>query len=285
MTPPPPRILLGITTRNRARVLPQAIRSALAQQGVSLRVAVHDDASSDPTPTLAAQFPQVTWTRSEAPIGYREIRNRWMRSPDCDFFVSLDDDAWFLRDDELAVALQRFAAQPRLAAIAFDILSPDEPEEHERTAPRPTAMFIGCGHMLRLSAVAAVNYYADTPGPYGGEERDLAMRLIDLEFEVELLPGVHVWHDKAWSDRDWSPLHRSGVCNDLCLATQRFPAAMLWYAVPGKILSYLRYWLRRPAYWRPGLAGLCDYLVHFPRIWRHRQPVRRETIQHIRQLT
>lgn len=271
------RVLVGITTRNRAALLPKAIASALAQTYAPLEVAVVDDASTDETPRLAGQFSTVRWVRRDPPLGYRANRNALMHDDRAEFYVSLDDDAWFLRGDEIAVAIARMQANPRLGAIAFDILSPDRPDAVERTTPTPAAVFIGCGHLLRLSAVREAGYYADTPGLYGVEEKDLSLRLADLGYEIERLPGVHVWHDKAWSGRDWYPLHRSGVCNELFMTLQRCPLPDLILVLPLKVLSFVRYWLREPRYLRAGLGGLGQFIRHSGSALRQRRPVRRDT--------
>jgi hypothetical protein len=271
------RILVGITTRNRAALLPRAIASALDQGGVELRVAVHVDGSTDATATLARGYAGVEWTRSDQPLGLRAVRQRWMQRRDVDFFVSLDDDAWFRHGDEIAVALDRFAADASLAAVAFDILSPEEPEPQPRSPPHPTTLFIGCGHMLRLTAVQSVGGYAEMPGPYGAEEKDLCLRLADAGHRVEFLPGVHVWHAKAWSGRDQAALHRSGVCNELVMTARRCPLPDALLVLPLKFVSFLVFWVRQPGYGRAGLRGVRDFLHHLPAVWRSRQPVRRRT--------
>ncbi len=277
-----PRVLIGIITFNRASILPKVLASALAQTHTPTEIVVVDDGSGDRTPQLPPQYPTVQWIRHESSQGYRTNRNELMRRPGPEFYVSLDDDAWFLSGDEIAVAVARMRANPRLGAIAFDILSPDRPAAVARKVPRPSAMFIGCGHLLRLSAVAAAGYYADTPGLYGSEEKDLSLRLADLGYEIELLPGVHVWHDKAWTGRDWYPLHRSGVCNELVMTIRRCPLPDALLVLPLKIVSYLWFWLRNPQCIRAGLAGLGDFLRHFAIAWRTRQPVRRETFWRFR---
>ena len=58
-------------------------------------------------------------------------------------------------------------------------------------------MFIGCGHVVRLAAVHAVGVYEPAPGSYGGEEKDLSLRLMDAGYAILSLPGVHVWHEKT----------------------------------------------------------------------------------------
>ena len=277
-----PRVLVGITTRNRVDLLPKAIASALAQDYPELCVAVVDDASTDSTPALRARFPQVNWLRHEEPVGYRANRNELMQRPGFDYFVSLDDDAWFLLGDEISRAVDRLETNPVAAGIAFDILSPDRPDPVERSAPHSVAMFIGCGHLLRMSAVRAAGFYAFAPGSYGSEEKDLCLRLADLDREIHLLPGVHVWHDKAWSGRDWFPLHRSGVCNELVMTLRRCPLPDLLVVLPLKVASYFAYWIRRPTFFRAGLAGLGDFLRHFAAAWRTRRPVRRDTFWRFR---
>lgn len=274
---PQPTLLVGITTRNRAHILPKAIRSALSQNCPGVRVAVLDDGSTDDTSRLQAEFPQVQWVRHETSHGIIESRNELMRATDATYYVSLDDDAWFLRDDELALAVARLESDSTVGAIAFDILSPDRADPVERAALREVAMFIGCGHVLRLSAVRAAGYYAASPGTYGSEEKDLSLRLADLGFRIELMPGVHVWHDKAWQDRDYFPIHRSGVCNELIMTIRRCPLPDVLLVLPLKLVSYAWFWIRRPSFLRAGLAGVGAALRYSGSAWRSRAPVRRET--------
>jgi glycosyltransferase involved in cell wall biosynthesis len=277
LPPATARILVGITTHNRAAVLPRAVASALDQSGVQLRVAVHDDGSTDATTTLARGYGEVEWTRSDQPLGLRAVRQRWMQRTDADFFVSLDDDAWFRHGDEIAVALHHLEADPALAAVAFDILSPDAPEPQPRREPNLKSMFVGCGHMLRLSAAQAVGGYAEMPGPYGAEEKDLCLRLADAGHRIAFLPGVHVWHEKAWGNRDQAALHRSGVCNELVMTTRRCPLPDVLLVLPLKVVSFALFWLRQPKYRRAGWDGLRDFLRLRRVVWRSRQPVRRTT--------
>ena len=272
-----PLVLVGITTRNRAPILPKAIASALAQQYPALEIAVLDDGSTDDTPALRGKNPLVRWQRHEQSHGYMESRNELMRNTAAIYYVSLDDDAWFLHGDEIALAVSHLESHPNLAAVAFDILSPDRPTEVPRSAAVPVSLFIGCGHMVRLSAVQGVGYYAPTPGTYGSEEKDLALRLADRGLTIDLLPGVHVWHDKAWTGRDWYPLHRSGVCNELYMTVRRCPLPDALLVLPLKLLSFLWFWIRRPSYFPAGLAGVGQFVSNLGAAFRSRQPVRRAT--------
>lgn len=271
-------VLVGICTHNRASILPIAIRSALSQQGVAIRVAVVDDASSDATNGVSTEFPMVHWTRFETNRGLIAARNYLMNLPGAEYFVSLDDDAWFLRDDEIAVAIQIFQSRPEVAAVAFDVASPDRPDVRSRSDPRPVAMFFGCGHVLRLDAVRSVGFYEKVPGNYGGEEKDLCLRLIDAGYEIMFTPGVHIWHDKTLLARDVPAQHRSGVCNDLVMTLRRTPIVLLPLALASKLYRHF------VVSWRHGLLGpffegLRLFTRDLPVVWRSRMPVRIATLR------
>jgi GT2 family glycosyltransferase len=272
-----PNVMVGITTQNRAHILPKAIQSALSQDYPSIQVVVMDDASTDDTQGLRGRFPTVQWLRNDSVLGIIEGRNRLMRLCEDGFYLSLDDDAWFMKHDEISLAVERLMENPKVAAIAYDILSPDRATEEERTAPKSVSMFIGCGHILRVSSVREAGYYASTPGTYGSEEKDLALRLYDLDLRIELMPGVHVWHDKAWQDRDFFPIHRSGVCNELVMTIRRCPCPDLAFVMPLKMLSYFRFWLWKPSFFMAGVAGSADAVRHSLMAWRTRKPVKRST--------
>jgi GT2 family glycosyltransferase len=272
------RTLVGIVSRNRAGILPEALDSALAQSASDLRVAVIDDASTDDTRSLEAKYRTVDWEFRPEPRGYMSARNEFMARDGLDFFVSLDDDSWFIVGDEITVALEHFKSDPMLAAVAFDIVSPDRPQTRARGPAHSVGMFIGCGHVLRLSAVHAVGAYVPAPGGYGGEEKDLCLRLLDSGYKVVRLPGVHVWHDKTPVARNLAWQHRSGVCNDLAMAIRRAPLPLLPAIIPAKIFRHLMFsW--RAGLMAPCLSGLWLLARSLRSVWHWRQPVRYETLR------
>lgn len=207
--------------------------------------------------------------------GYRNARNRMMQMPGVDYFVSLDDDAWFLQKDEIQLAVVLMEQESSIGAIAFDILSPDRSVVGQRTSPVQTGQFIGCGHVVRIDAVRKAGWYEEVPGDYGGEEKDLCLRMMNLGYQIVKLPGVHVWHDKAWDGRDWYPLHKSGVCNDLVMATRRYPFPDVLAVVPYKIFSHLRFALKKPELIKPTLAGIGMFLSNLPLVIASRRPLQR----------
>lgn len=277
-----PRVLVGISTYNRADVLPKAIESALAQSHPATRVAVLDDGSTDATPALEARFPGVSWTRWPNQ-GYIPARNHLMLMADAEYYVSLDDDAWFLQRDEIAIAVEILESDRALGAVGFDILTPDAPAVRPRSAPVPAAMFIGCGHVLRLDLVRKLGGYGRFPGSYGGEEKDFCLRLLDAGYGVVRAPGVHVWHDVSQTARDPGAQHRSGVCNDLAVMLRRTPLAALPAAFAWKLARHTAFSLRAGLL-DSCLAGFRAFIRAVPAIWTGREPVRMGTLRRFTQL-
>lgn len=278
-----PRVLVGISTYNRADLLPKAIESALAQRHPAIRVAVVDDGSTDGTPELRGRFPGVAWTRWQNQ-GYIPARNHLMLTADAEYYVSLDDDAWFLEGDEIALAVAILEASPEVGAVAFDILTPDAPQARARAAAVPAAMFIGCGHVLRLDVVRRLNGYGRFPGGYGGEEKDFCLRLMDAGYTVLRTPGVHVWHEYSPTARDPFAQHRSGVCNDFATMLRRTPLVALPAAFAWKLARHTSFALRHRLL--PScLAGIRWFLRSAPSIWTGRDPVRLSTLRRFAQLS
>jgi len=266
------KVLIGITTFNRADILARAIQSALDQDYADKEVAVFDDASTDNTSIMRERFPSVRWYRADTNQGYLAARNKLMSKTEADLYFSLDDDAWFLERDEVSLGVRLMKQRPEVAALAYDILTPDRPDAVSRSEPVHTHTFIGCGHMLRLAPVREVGYYTPNPGFYGSEEKDLCVRLLDCGHEIMLLPGVHVWHDKSSEARDLAAQHRSGVCNDFVFALRRCPLPMALWLIPGKVMSHLRFGINNGLL-RPCLKGMAMFCAALPSVASTRKPV------------
>jgi GT2 family glycosyltransferase len=278
-----PSVVVGISTYNRADVLRKSIQSALDQSHHPLRVAVIDDASTDATPSLRPEFPAVSWERFATNQGYVRARNKMMLTAPEDYYVSLDDDAWFLAKDEIALAIDYLERHPNVAAVAFDIVSPDRPNSNNRGKKTSVALFIGCGHVLRLSLVKKLGGYGQFPGSYGVEEADFCLRLIDAGYAIVRLEGVHVWHDKSMVARDTERQLRSSVCNDLTLTIWRYPNELVLQVLAWKIMSNLLFAIRRGSV-RASLLGMKDFVRSGRAAWRSRFPVRRTSIARFRSL-
>jgi GT2 family glycosyltransferase len=277
-------VLVGIVTHNRPQELAKAIKSAFAQSHRPLRVAVIDDASTDDTPLLHEHFRSVSWESRKQPEGYVRARNHMMLNSDETYYASLDDDAWFLDGDELAVAVAFLDRHPNVAAVAYDILSPDRPERMPRAKGSPTPLFIGCGHVLRLSAVKELGGYVEFPGSYGGEEKEFCLRLMDAGYEIVKIDGLHVWHDKTMRARDLAKQYRSLVCNDFVIAWWRAPLILLVPMLAWKLGRHLVFAVRFNllSAW---MRGIGDFVATSHVTARGRAPIRLATFSRYRALS
>jgi GT2 family glycosyltransferase len=273
--------LIGIVSKDRQHILPKALDSAIAQDYSPLSVAVFDDCSSDNTRLLEKNYPGVRWEFSTETRGYLFARNKFMQETDADYYCSLDDDSWFLEPGALKNAISFMSENPDVAVVGFDILSPDRPKGLPRTAPYEVANFIGCGHVLRLSAVKEVGFYDVNPFFYGSEEKDLCIKLMDRHYKIMLMPGVTVWHDKTNVARDEKKQNMSVVCNDLVFFYRRSPPL---YLVPGLILKAINM-IKFATFYRRGylltstLKGISAFLGLMLRSRIYRKPVSGPTFQ------
>lgn len=276
-------VLIGITSKNRAEILPKAIQSALNQNYANKSIAVFDDASTDSTPDLVKHFPDVKWHLSSITKGYLYARNFFLKENNVDFFASLDDDSWFMSPTTLSVAVEYMSRHKSVAVVAFDILTQDDPQIKDIQEPFEVGDFIGCGHVLRVSAVKEAGYYQKMPGFYGGEEKDLSLKLIDLGFTLVKLPGVHVWHDKTMTARDIGKQHRSGVCNDLVFFYRRSPWFLLAPGLTIKLLKHIRFGMGHKLLGDAWL-GIKDFLYLMITLKLDRMPVKYSSISKFRKL-
>jgi GT2 family glycosyltransferase len=178
-----------------------------------------------------------------------------------------------MNDDEISIAVRHMETNPRIAAAAFDILSPDREKASPRSEPLPTHLFIGCGHLLRTSAVRECGFYVPGPGLYGSEEMDLCIRLLDRNWEIHFLPGVNVWHDKTSLARDSAEQYRSLVSNDLAFAARRCPFPLVLAIMPVKAINHLRFAAANHML-KSCFAGFGLFCRRAFEVWRSREPVR-----------
>lgn len=254
------KVLIGITSKNRAAILPKAITSALNQTYQNKEVWVFDDASIDDTRLLTDKFAEVKWIFSDAPKGYVYARNLLMNKPGFDLYCSLDDDSWFLNPHSLAEGVEILKEDPTIGALGFDMLSPDHPNPTDTKVDlKETNNFIGCGHIIRLKAAREINFYTPNPGFYGTEEKDLSIRLVDKGYKVVFYKGVYVWHDKTPVARNLDKQHRSGVCNDLVFCYRRAPSVFLVPTIFWKIYKHLIFAVKNK-FLLPTVLGFRDFI-------------------------
>jgi glycosyltransferase involved in cell wall biosynthesis len=114
-----------IPTRNQARYLATAVESALGQPVEDLEVVVHDDASTDETAAVLADFddPRLRVARHAQPLGIAASRNALLENAHGEYIAWLDSDDRYT-DGSLARRVQLLEDNPRVGLVhgAFDLI-------------------------------------------------------------------------------------------------------------------------------------------------------------------
>lgn len=260
-------------TRGRAELAAKAVASALAQVPPPEMVWVIEDGVVG-KPFDWKKGGPVRITRWETSHGYMAARQKMMMEADAEVYVSLDDDAWFLEPHAIAAAVRVMEEDSRVAAVGFEILTPDRPKPSGKKGVEGAKMFIGCGHALRLKAVREAGGYEKMPGFYGGEEKDLCLRLMDRGWNVVKLNGATVWHEITKTQRDLNLQTRSSVVNDLAIILCRAPFWLLMPQLTLTLASHLFFAIRTGVPIRCRIQGMIDFLWMSPKLVRQRAPVR-----------
>jgi GT2 family glycosyltransferase len=266
------KVCVGIVTRGRAELAEKAVASALSQvPPPDLVWVIEDGLVGKPFSWEKGGPVRITsWTE---PKGFMAGRHQMMMEAEADVYVSLDDDAWFLDPQAMAEAVRVMESDSKVAAVGFEILSPDCPQPLGKKGAEPAKMFIGCGHALRLQAVREVGGYEEMPGFYGGEEKDLCLRLINQNWKVVKLFGWNVWHEVTTRQRNLEHQRRASITNDLAIVFLRAPVIAMIPYILGTIINHFRYAFFRKASFKARLFGLIDFAENIPQLARKRKPV------------
>lgn len=135
-----PRVDVIVPVHNHAEYLPEAIESALAQEGADLDVLVIDDGSEDGSAEVARGFEPHVRVESQPRAGSGAARNRGVAASDGAFIAFLDADDRFA-PGKLAAQLEAFAADPSLEAVfghVREFVSPELDAEATRSVRAPS---------------------------------------------------------------------------------------------------------------------------------------------------
>lgn len=230
-----------------------AIRSALAQTGVSRHVFVVDQGSR--TENLArltgvmAGREDATLVELDGNFGVAGGRNRGTALGHGRVIVGLDNDAEFADDTTLARAVAALDADPALAAIGCRILVHATGEDDLSSWGYPRSLlpraggefdavtFVGAGHAIRRAAWDACGGY-DAALFFCWEEFDFCLRAIALGWRIRYRGDIAIRHKVspeqrfAWSGTRWFHFVR----NRLYIG-RKWGAS--WIALAPRIAGYL----------------------------------------------
>jgi GT2 family glycosyltransferase len=249
-----------ITMGTRPAELERAIASTagMRERGVQL-VLVGNGAELPPVPS------DVTTVRLPANLGVAGGRNAGVEASSGDVVMFLDDDGWFTDPGLADHVADRFAADPRLAVLAFHITDPAGGAGVRWHVPRlragdpdrssPVTTFVGAGFAARRSAyVEAGGLPADFF--FAHEETDLAWQLIERGYTLEYDAEARMCHPPVANARHdiW---YRYDGRNRVWLARRNLPWPLaLVYVFDWTLLTVVRE--RSPGALKAWLAGFAE---------------------------
>lgn len=275
-----PTVAAVIVTFNRAAELRIALDRLRRQTTPPDEVLVVDDGSTDGTEAMVrTEFPTVRYVRLPHNAGLIHARNFGFVNTTSDYILSVDDDSWFDDDDGLARTIDFLEAHADVAAVACNIRTRDGLVYLPTgVAPYEVPWYVGCGHVLRRTAVAEAGLYL-SEFYRQGEEKDRCLRLVASGHRVMALPDVMVYHDKSERNRQPGLVRYYDHRNDLIREIARCPARLLPW-------RFARTWAGNS--WKnlrlgPRLTDL-KVLLSLPEIVRigvrHRRPVPESAYRH-----
>lgn len=283
----PPRLTIGITTRDRPGSLTACLASVGLAAGLEPEVYVFDDGSTPPVEEqLSGEARRVVSRvlRDASARGYIAGRNRLVQQAHSPYVLLMDDDARLLAGSAVERAVQVLDGDPSIAAVAFAQAEPDgrpwpaAMQPSPATAPVLVPSFIGFAHLVRRETFLALGGYREQFEFYG-EEKDFSLRLLDAGLHVVYLPSALIVHAADPAGRDQRRYLRHVARNDCLMAIYNDPLPRMLWMLPARYGLYFR--MRRGWRIRDPWGGLwlaCDLIRRLPAALAIRRPVSRRTI-------
>ena len=286
----PPLVSIVIVTRDRPNDVLRAVESCLTQEYERLEVFVYEDASEiSVEPQLSEQFPSVHFERSEVQSGPTGLRDRGIRQANGEFVFSFDDDAYFT--DKLAIAkvVQQFASDELIGAIALPLVEPSRyPHGNGGLEPdgtgsgRQIRSFIGACVAYRRKTFLEIGGVKDCYAHFQGDENDVAIRLLERGYRVELGGTEPVVHTVS-PVRDLAFRFRHDCRSALLFDYVNVPFPQVIPAIVGHAIKLFSYKLSRKTL-RNRIVSVSLGLWACVRFAHYRRPVSGTTYRKYRQL-
>jgi glycosyltransferase involved in cell wall biosynthesis len=171
-----------VITRNRADILGECLRR-LCGLGLFEEILVVDDASTDGTRNVAAQFGgSVHYVHRQAAGGPSAARNAGAALCQSDYIFHFDDDS-LVQDASFFEAATRAFSHRNVGLVALPFRNATYSQEVFRIAPDDKQAWAGysftaCAYAVRASVLREVGGFREYFF-YMGEESDLSMRFLD----------------------------------------------------------------------------------------------------------
>ncbi|MCK4624953.1 MAG: glycosyltransferase [Phycisphaerae bacterium] len=282
-----PLITVAVLNWNRKDDLLLALGSIRNQTYSPIEMLVVDNASTDGSAeAVEREFSEARVVRLDRNYGCPGGRNRSIPHARGDFIFYCDNDG-LLHRESVERAYQAMCRYDRVSVVTGLVKSFSTLEEVDTrcdVGPTDTCYFaptfLGGVSLHRKTMYDEVGTYPDDY-MYGGEETDMAYRMLDRGHLILYDPTVILWHREADTARIRHIVYLRKQSNPFVTVWAFWPIELaIIYTLRALIIDPISA-LRAGYFW----AWLCDR----PRLWTHvarsvfrlRHPIRRKTMQTI----
>lgn len=198
-----------VVTRNRSNDLRICLDSLLIQDYKDFEVILVDNGSTDDTAEVIQAYSdkRLKSYPSNFNLGVCGGRNRALRKCKGEIIVVLDDDIEIMESSLLSNVADRLRIDKTIGALAFRIVDyktgkvdrkffPSRNKNRGKDDEFETTWVIGAGHAFTREALDSVGFYRDFC-PYGSEEYDFSLRLLNKGYRIIFYPRATVIHRES----------------------------------------------------------------------------------------
>ncbi|HMG33499.1 MAG TPA: glycosyltransferase family A protein [Blastocatellia bacterium] len=197
-----PLLSVVIPTWNRARMVCEAIESALAQHSDAVQVIVVDDGSTDDTANVvSSRFKsRVKLLQRPQRAGSGAARNDGLREANGEFLAFLDsDDLWL--EGKFTAELELFERWPEAEVVVSDSVTLTDSQNSSNGIRTERSWFEKNG--LSTATQGRVAYLHECPWLWGHWQNTLAMCSITLRRSVVDRLGLPLFPEDLTAGEDW----------------------------------------------------------------------------------
>ena len=232
------KLSVVIPVHNGGEDLEKCLRALTKSTRLPDEVVIVDDASTDGSASLAAQFGTVIQHQSHPPIGPARARNLGVARTQGDVVLFLDADV-MVHADTLALIERHFVEHPQIDALfgSYD----DQPPHrdlvsfyknlehhfvHQHSQTEASTFWTGLGAIRRRVFLSLGGFTEGYTRP-SIEDIDLGVRLRAAGYRIHLCPDIQATHLKHWNLRSLvrtDIFDRAIPWTELILSGSRLPA-------------------------------------------------------------
>ena len=254
-------ITVGIPTYNRIEKLLISLEKILQCDPQPNEIIIHIDKGDRTTEKIITQkYPEIKLILSSTRMGPGGGRNKIINAATNNIIASFDDDSYPLDQDYFQRLKILFEKLPNTAVINGAVFHIGESIKPDKYIASINSNFIGCGCAYRRDIFLQTTGYIALPLAYGMEEVDLALRLINLNWNIVNTPWLRVFHKTNLEHHNQPQITAATIANQILLTYLRYPLKLWWvgfYQCSNRII-----WLIK----NHRLAGILTGIISIPQL-------------------